>query len=214
MPPEPEQPLLPPLDDAAAGTPIRVLSTKYDGSPHYDYWARLIDQHGSVIRVVSEAGTPTSGYRGNGVLRSGMTQLFFTDRWYNVFHNYDPVGRLGMHWYANIGTPARIEGDTLHWIDLDLDLMCTNTLKSPLAGQRRWHRPGANGDGDAWVFVDDEDEFAEHREQMAYPLDVVEHAEAALEELLALSHDFAFPLDHASHLPPEVLSRVARSRRG
>ncbi|MGE3960483.1 MAG: DUF402 domain-containing protein [Dehalococcoidia bacterium] len=180
MSPSPEPPSLPPLDHSAPGTPIRILSTKYDGSPHYDYWGRLIDQHDGVIRVVTDAGTATRGYRGEGAMRSGMTQLFFTDRWYNVFHNYQPVGRLGMHWYANIGTPARIEGDTLHWVDLDLDLMDTR---------------------DRGLFVDDEDEFAEHRESMGYPPEVVRCAEAALEELLQLSRGFRFPLDHANHVP-------------
>src|SRR5690606_37868328 len=29
---------LPPLDHTAPGTSIRILSTKYDGSPHYEYW--------------------------------------------------------------------------------------------------------------------------------------------------------------------------------
>ncbi|MQC18495.1 MAG: DUF402 domain-containing protein, partial [Chloroflexi bacterium] len=133
-----EPPLLPPLDPFAPGVPIRILSTKYDGSPHYEYWSRLIDQHGPIIRVVTDAGTPSRGYRGDGLIQSGMTQLFFTDRWYNVFHNYAPVGRRGLQWYANIGTPARIEGDTLRWVDLDLDLLQTEA------------------DG---IFVDDEDEF-------------------------------------------------------
>jgi uncharacterized protein len=172
--------LLPPLDPSARGTPIRIASTKYDGSLHYEYWGRLIDQHGGVIRVVTDEGTPSRSYRGEGLMRAGMTQLFFTDRWYNVFHNYAPVGRLGMHWYANIGTPARIEGDTLRWVDLDLDLMHTE----------------ARG-----LFVDDEDEFAEHQVQMAYPREVIERAQAALDELLGLAHGLGFPLDHDSHVP-------------
>ena len=182
MPP-PEPPELPPLDHDAPGTPIRILSTKYDGSLHYDYWGRLIDQHDGVIRVVTDEGTVTRSYRGEGMMRSTMTQLFFTDRWYNVFHNYTPVGRLGMRWYANIGTPARLEGDTLHWIDLDLDLMDTR---------------------DRGLFVDDEDEFAEHREAMQYPPEIVQRAEAALDELLQLSRGFRFPLDRKNHLPPET----------
>lgn len=183
----PEHPELPPLDHAAAGTPIRILSTKYDGSLHYDYWGRLIDQHDGVIRVVTDEGTAMRGYRGDGAFRTTMTQLFFTDRWYNVFHNYAPVGRLGMHWYANIGTPARIEGDTLHWVDLDLDLMDTR---------------------DRGLFVDDEDEFAEHQVRMSYPPEVIERARAALDELLALSEDYRFPLDRDTHVPPEARGRI------
>jgi len=178
---------LPPLNHTATGTPIRILSTKFDGSPHYEYWGRLIDQHEGVIRVITDAGTPTSSYRGEGLMRSRMTQLFFTDRWYNVFHNYVPVGRLGMHWYANVGTPARIEGDTLHWVDLDLDLMDTQVRG---------------------LFVDDEDEFAEHQILMSYPPEIVASAEAALAELLSLAGALRFPLDHDTHVPPEARVRA------
>jgi protein associated with RNAse G/E len=171
---------LPPLDHTAPGTPLRILSTKFDGSPHYEYWGRLIDQHAGVIRVITDAGTPTRSYRGEGLMRSRMTQLFFTDRWYNVFHNYEPVGRLGMHWYANVGTPARIEGDTLHWVDLDLDLMHTQVRG---------------------LFVDDEDEFAEHQVLMSYPPEVVSRVLEARDELLEAAWSGSFPFDRASHLP-------------
>ena len=180
--PEPRAPgpQLPPLDPRLSGTPIHIVSTKYDGSPHYDYWGRLIDEYAGVLRIVTDEGTPWTGYRGEGRMRSTMTQLFFTDRWYNVFHNYRPVGRLGMHWYANIGTPARLEGDTLRWIDLDLDL-----LQTEVSG----------------LFVDDEDEFEDHQVAMGYPAEMVGQARAALEELLSLCGDFAFPLDHHRHIP-------------
>lgn len=180
----PEPLALPPFDASRPGTPVRVLSTKYDGSRHYDYRGRLVDQgtdHGEgYLRVVVEANTPFVSYRESGVTMAPMTQIYFTDRWYNAFHNHEPIGRRGMLTYCNVGTPARLEGDTIHWIDLDLDVIQTRALG---------------------LIVDDEDEFEEHRRRMAYPDEIVRRAEAARDELLALGRSLAFPFDRESHLP-------------
>ncbi|MEX2375171.1 MAG: DUF402 domain-containing protein, partial [Dehalococcoidia bacterium] len=175
--------VLPPLDPSTGGHPVRVLSTKYDGSQHYEYRGILLDERDGVLRIVVEEGTPLVGYRGAGAFRCSMTQLFFTDRWYNVEHNYRPIGRYGMRMYANIATPARLEGDTIHWIDLDLDVVDTESRG---------------------LYVDDEDEFAAHSVEMRYPDEVVAQALAARDEVLALARTGVFPLDRASHLPPSL----------
>lgn len=175
--------VLPPLDPSMRGRPVRVLSTKYDGSQHYEYHGMLLDDRDGVLRITVEEGSPLVGYRGAGAFRCSMTQLFFSDRWYNVEHNYRPIGRYGMRMYANIATPARLKGDTIHWIDLDLDVVDTE----------------ARG-----LYVDDEDEFAEHRVAMRYPDEVVAQALAARDEVLALARTGEFPLDRASHLPPTL----------
>ncbi|MEX2372263.1 MAG: DUF402 domain-containing protein [Dehalococcoidia bacterium] len=171
---------LPPLDPTVEGRPVRILSTKYDGSLHYDYRARLVEETAGVLRVVSEVGTPVIGYRGEGALGCSMTQLFFTDRWYNVFHNHEPLGRRRMLSYANIGTPARLEGDTIHWVDLDVDVIQTETQG---------------------LVVVDEDEFADHRVRMGYPDDIVARVIEARDELVALGANLSFPFDRETHLP-------------
>lgn len=171
---------LPPFDPGRAGRPIRILSTKYDGSRHYDYRGRLVDEAPGVVRVVIEAGTPFVSYRAEGEIQAPMTQLFFTDLWFNVFHNHRPMGRQQMLSYANVGTPVRLEGDTLHWIDLDLDVIQTV---------------------ERGLYVDDEDEFAEHQRRMAYPEEIIRRAVEAKDALLHLAHGGGFPFDREAHLP-------------
>jgi len=176
----PDPPELPPFDLSQAGRSIRVLSTKYDGSPHYDYRARIIDEAPGIIRVVADEGTPFVSYRAESEFRASMTLLFFTDRWFNVYHNHRPMGRLGMLSYANVGTPARLEGDTIHWIDLDLDVIVTQ---------------------EQGLIVDDEDEFQDHLVRMSYPDDVIRRAIESKDTLLRLARDHAFPFNRDSHLP-------------
>jgi len=167
-------------DFGRAGDLIRILSTKYDGSLHNDYTGRILDRAGGLVRVFVAEGTPWVGYRGRGAVRAPMTQLFFLDRWYNLFHNHRPVGARNMLTYANVGTPATIEGDTLRWIDLDVDVIQT---------------------AEHGILVDDEDEFAEHQVLMSYPPEVVSRVLEARDELLEAAWSGSFPFDRASHLP-------------
>ena len=158
---------------------VRVLSTKYDGSPHYEFEAQLLGHRDGYVRLHVPRGTLLRSYRGEFPVRATFTALFWADRWYNVYHNHRPAGRRGIESYANVATPAQFDGETLRWVDLDLDVLT---------------REGG-------VEVDDEDEFAEHRERFGYPDDVVRHALAARDELLRLAGSGAFPFDRASHIP-------------
>lgn len=49
-------------------------------------------------------------------------EYYYFDRWYNIFEIYDrDDGRL-KGWYCNIGMPVEMEGDTVSYVDLALDL--------------------------------------------------------------------------------------------
>jgi protein associated with RNAse G/E len=52
-----------------------------------------------------------------------FVETFYTDRWYNIFEIHDRNGDHFKGWYCNIGRPALIEGATLSYIDLALDLL-------------------------------------------------------------------------------------------
>jgi uncharacterized protein len=164
--------------------PILVRSTKYDGSLHYEFSAYLLDAPGSLLRCWIPRRTPWRGYRGAGEVEEAFTALFFTDRWYNLFHNHRPQGRRAIETYANVGLPAVFDGKLLTWVDLDLDVL-----------------RGREG-----VVVDDEDEFAEHRVRMGYPEDLAARALEATSEVTRLLHAGEFPCDRAAHLPAGVES--------
>lgn len=159
--------------------PIRVRSTKYDGSVHYEFGAYVLDVTGPLVRCWIPKGTSFTGYRGAGAVEEDFTALFFTDRWYNLFHNHRPQGRRAIETYINIGLPARFDGALLAWVDLDLDVIRER----------------------AGVVVDDEDEFAEHRVQMGYPDDLAERAQSTAVELARMLHAGEFPCDRQAHLP-------------
>lgn len=159
--------------------PVSVVSTKYDETPRDRYEAQLLDHQGPIVRLRVPAGTPTYGKYGQIVeAEDNAIEIYFTDRWYNVWHfrehtTYDNL------WYSNIAMPARFDGKTLRWVDLDLDIRC--------------HLDGS-------IRVLDEDEFEQNRIEMGYPSEVVERAFAARDEVLRLGKDGTFPFDHETQL--------------
>ena len=167
---------------------VRVLSTKYDGSHHYEQHGWLLetaaDDADAPLRVLIEAGTELRSYRGTFVARIDFTILFWPgqDRWYNVEHNHQvlvrPDGRLSTSSYANVSTPATFDGDTVRWVDLDLDV----TIR------------------DGVVELVDVDEFDEHRARMAYPDSVIARARGAASELLELATLRKAPFDRDAHI--------------
>jgi hypothetical protein len=138
--------------------------TKWGGRPHWEYAAGLLgrDRHGWWI------GVPA----GTRMTRPGATYEAPTDQVVLVPDAADPtLGDAG--WVATfhaVGGPVRVyvdvtttpawseAGDVVGAVDLDLDVIRGN------AGR---------------VWVDDEDEFADHRVRFGYPEDVVAAALAS-----------------------------------
>ena len=159
---------------------VRIVSTKYDGTLRDSYQAQFLDHAGSVLRFKVPAGTPVyEGKRGR-VLESedNAIEIYFTDRWYNVWHLRDHTTYPNL-WYANMATPARFDGGTLRWVDLDIDVRCYL-------------------DGSLQVL--DEDEFERNCVEMSYPDDVVQRVLAGRDEVLRLAKDRAFPFDHETQI--------------
>ena len=119
-------------------------------------------------------------------VQSGQTtcavELYFEDRWYNVWHfrddTTDPLW-FKVLWYCNVALPASFDGETLRWVDLDIDIRC--------------YRDGAPE-------VLDEDEFEQHRVELGYPAEVVERALAARDEVLRLAQERVFPFDYETQI--------------
>jgi protein associated with RNAse G/E len=97
-------------------------------------------------------------------LRRGdrFLEIFYFDRWYNIFAIYDDSGEHFKGWYCNITRPAWLEVNHLYAEDLALDLVV---------------HP------DRSFIILDEDEF----EGLALPEHEQIQARAALEELIHLA---------------------------
>jgi len=104
--------------------------------------------------------------------------LFPHDAWWvATFYDDDPERPFDT--YVDITTPAVWSGDEVRCVDLDLDVV---------------------RDSDDRVWVDDEDEFAEHQVSLGYPAEIVEGALASCAQVLELVTADAAPFARSSAL--------------
>ncbi len=148
------------------GSAVRVAMTKWGDRPHWEFDATYLgsDEHGDWLGIA----------RSTVMTRPGMTYVAPTaqvglvpapgpdaDRgWLATFH--DVGGPVQV--YVDITTPPVWDGAVLRAVDLDLDVVRGNTGR---------------------VWVDDEDEFADHRVRYGYPPEVVSAAAASCDRVHA-----------------------------
>lgn len=140
----------------APGHPVRGQYTKWGGAQHHG--ASLLylgaDAHGDWLG--DPVGNQWSG--GPREFTSVTTNVLLVPRDRGLtamFYREHPDQEFEL--YVDITTVPQWTGDVVTAVDLDLDVI------------RRF---------DGSVFVDDEDEFAEHRVSLGYPGEVVAAAEA------------------------------------
>jgi hypothetical protein len=154
-------------------TPVRIAFTKWDGGAHWEYdGVRLgADRHGTWL------GAPL----GTAVARPGAQ---FVSEWDHVALVPDDAGYLASFYpetssapvriYVDIATPPRWDGAVVRTVDLDLDVVLDRSGR---------------------VFVDDEDEFADHRVRYGYPEEIVRLAERTCAEVLRAVRSARPPFD-------------------
>lgn len=168
-------------------TPIHVR--KYDGSYHRRWPGRFVTYKAPLYLLAFAAGdriyrTPEAQDEGSWPARYGGDIYLFEDRWWNASR----ARRNGRTWYyVNIGTPADFDGETFSYIDLDLDVAW-------YADGEPWYWDNERRDGGGPEVLD-EDEFLAHSQAMSYPADVIKHAREAVDEVLELIRQRAFPFD-------------------
>ena len=143
---------------------ITINSRKYDGSVRRCWQGCLVSERPDLILVVGlfDADVEHSDL---GLIRKGTVSFehYWPANWYNVFRFHEPDGTL-RNYYCNITMPPVLLGDTLDYVDLDIDVLV-------------W--PDGRCD------VLDRDDFERNIVRFGYPQDVIDRAEQSLTELLA-----------------------------
>lgn len=133
----------------AFGDPIRIETTKWDGSPHWVHPGQYVGADELGVWVGFPAGTHhwRPGLAFDSRVES-VTLLPHDDWCAMTFHSPGIWADV----YVDLATPTIWEGTTARLVDLDLDVV------------RR---------SDGSIYLDDEDEFEQHRVQLGYPDDVI-----------------------------------------
>ena len=155
---------------------VLVRTYKYDGSEHRSWPAQVLKQEGSLI--VLDAKFPEDVVHNLlGTIASGTHSLeyYWLDRWYNVFRFAHPNGEL-RNYYCNVNVPPTFDGETLSYVDLDLDILVQPDF--------------------SYQILDVED-FEQNSKLYDYSDEVRRNAHRALDELTELIEAREFPFRSA-----------------
>jgi len=151
---------------------IEVQVYKYDGVLHRRWPAQLLRQEGPLI-VLDAQFSEEVVHDLLGTIPSGTHSLeyYWLDRWYNVFRFAQPDGQL-RNYYCNVNVPAKFDGATLSYVDLDLDILV---------------------DPDFSYTVLDREDFEQNVREFGYPAEVEANARRAVDELVRMIETRQFP---------------------
>lgn len=156
------------------GDLVSVVMTKWGERPHWEmsgYWLGS-DEHGDWLGFPRSTWHHRPGYEFDSEVDS--VTLLPREGWH-VATLHD--AGIWVDVYVDLSTPPVREGSVVGAVDLDLDVIRAST--------------GA-------TYLDDEDEFAEHRVEFGYPTDVVAAVEAEATRLLAAVGSRSAPFDGAT----------------
>jgi protein associated with RNAse G/E len=157
---------------------VMVRATNFDGELHWEHAALLITAGEGWVVTHTPAGTRVRTEGGGEYLSPYDTRAhYWTDRWFNVIRLETP-GKGLYGYYCNIATPLRFDGETVHYVDLQLDV-----------------RVIAGASGSLEYRVVDEDEFEAARERYSYADELVASARGAVDELVRLIEAREYPFD-------------------
>lgn len=182
------------------GTPIRCEMTKWGDRPHWQFDGIFLgsDEHGEWLGFPQGTHNHRPDYEFHS--EADAVTLVPTGGWFAAtFH----APGIWCDLYVDIATPGRWDGGVIRAVDLDLDVirMASEAPTSTrLAPQNLSAGPGE-------VFVDDEDEFAEHQVAYGYPTDVVEAAQASCDRVVAAVRARQAPYDGTAQRWLAELSR-------
>jgi uncharacterized protein len=140
---------------------------------HYEWSTTLLEQTSSYIFVLGEYGRKLKHHtkRKTFEMNNWTIEFFPFDSWFTV--SADVNNGVITQYYCNINEPATLAGDTVSFIDLDLDLL-----------QR-------NGE---W-FVVDEAEFEHNALLFSYPEELKNRVRRELTNLQNRIQNHQFPFD-------------------
>ncbi len=165
------------MNASLIGRPMTIHVTKYDGSYHRRIPIRYVQRKGPLHLVTIHRGDPVARTPDLAddpapyIIEWDGDLYLFDDRWYDVHRSRRDDRTL---YYMNIASPVEFDGESFSYVDFDLDIW--------------WWT-------DEQPVVLDEDEFLDHSKAMGYPAEVIERARAAVDEVLGLIGERAFPFD-------------------
>jgi len=108
---------------AVASNEVVVRVLKHDGSEHRRWRGRIVYREANLLVLEAEFDADVSHHLLGEIKRgTRLIEYYWLDRWYNVFRFLHDDGSTRLY-YCNINKPPDFDGQSLTYIDLDIDVM-------------------------------------------------------------------------------------------
>lgn len=108
---------------------ITVLKRNLQGEETWRYDGVILERGERFVRLEARFNRNDTPFQ-DVMLKRGdrFVEIFYTDRWYNIFEIHDRDDDRIKGWYCNVGRPAVWDGpNTISYVDLALDLWVSAT---------------------------------------------------------------------------------------
>ncbi len=103
---------------------ITVIKLDINGVETWRYPGQLLREQDTQIVLEAYFDRDDMIFHGMPLHRGDrFLELYFTDRWYNIYEIHSRADDHLRGWYCNVCTPAQLDGDRLFFKDLALDLL-------------------------------------------------------------------------------------------
>ena len=87
------------------------------------YSGRMLEQGDNYVLIEANFNRDDAVYHGVLFGRGDpFVEIYYTDRWYNIFEVHDREDGRIKCWYCNVTMPAERQGSEIAYVDLALDL--------------------------------------------------------------------------------------------
>ncbi|MCX6066718.1 MAG: DUF402 domain-containing protein [Chloroflexi bacterium] len=106
---------------------ITVRKRNENGQVTWEYGGVVLARGENFVQLEAHFNRADMPFQGTTLKRNDrFVELFYTDRWYNIFEIHDRDDDAIKGWYCNVGHPAVWdEQDVISYVDLALDLWVT-----------------------------------------------------------------------------------------
>lgn len=103
---------------------IEVIKLNLDRQETWRYTGQVLERGPHSVLLEARFNRDDTPFHGILLGRGDrFVEIFYTDRWYNIFEMHDRADDHLKGWYCNICLPAELDEDRVAYVDLALDLL-------------------------------------------------------------------------------------------
>ncbi len=103
---------------------VVVIKLDVQRQERWRYSGQILEQEPGMVLLEAYFNRDDADFHGMPFKRGDrFLEVYFAERWYNIFEIYDRDDGSLKGWYCNVTRPAEFESGVIRYVDLALDLL-------------------------------------------------------------------------------------------